>query len=196
MTFTSGNKAIRDSTANGKELHLFANIGHGLVRYLGDFTCSSYEWTETSDTNGNLRKAIAFHLVPLDHDETLPSPLSNIPLDILRERALTSASEAGQANFREARRIAYDRSRSVREYVLARANGHCEACRKPAPFARENGQPYLEPHHTRRLSDGGADHPRWVGGICPNCHREIHYGKDGETLNDALQRYLDTKEGA
>lgn len=59
-----------------------------------------------------------------------------------------------------------------------------------APFMRSNGEPYLEPHHTRRLADGGPDHPRWVGAVCPTCHREIHHGQSGRTKNDQLQKKL------
>jgi 5-methylcytosine-specific restriction protein A len=193
MTFVAGNKAIRDSAANGRDLHLFENIGKGFVRYLGNFTCCSWEWAESPDTDGNLRKAIAFHLVPLEQlEEPAPISTTKATVDTLRAQALAGATPAGPAKFREARHIAYERSNAVRQYVLARAAGRCEACRKSAPFTRHNGEPYLEPHHTRRLSDGGPDHPRWVGGICPNCHREIHYGKEGSTLNEMLQRYLET----
>jgi 5-methylcytosine-specific restriction protein A len=74
----------------------------------------------------------------------------------------------------------------VREYVLRRSEGTCEACGGKAPFRRIDGTPYLEPHHSRRLSDGGPDHPRWVGAVCPNCHREIHYGVHGEEKNRRL----------
>lgn len=192
MNFTAGNKAIRDSAADGKDLHLFQNIGKGFVRYFGNFTCSSWEWVVSPDTNGNPRKAIAFHLVPLKQQEALVRTTKTPTIEMLRTEALAGAIPAGQATFREASRIAYERSSAVRAYVLARAAGRCEACRKEAPFTRHNGEPYLEPHHTRRLSDGGPDHPRWVGGICPNCHREIHYGKEGSKLNDTLQRFLET----
>ena len=65
-----------------------------------------------------------------------------------------------------------------------------KAAVEPAPFKRSNGEPYLEPHHTRRLADGGPDHPRWVGAICPACHREIHHGQKGRTKNEDLQRKL------
>ena len=194
MAFTGGNKAIRDSAAHGKDLHVFETAERGFVRYLGNFTCSSWEWTTAPDTTGTPRKAMVFHLIPVQLEESAVSLRPTVALDVLRQRALESATGAGEANRSEAIRIAYERSEAVREYVLARADGRCEACGKPAPFARDSGEPYLEPHHTRRLSDGGPDHPRWVGGICPNCHREIHYGKEGKQLNEKLQRYLDGRE--
>lgn len=38
---------------------------------------------------------------------------------------------------------------------VVRPAGHlCEGCGAPAPFMRRDGRPYLEPHHTRRLTDG------------------------------------------
>ncbi|MFL6446142.1 MAG: HNH endonuclease [Bryobacteraceae bacterium] len=66
----------------------------------------------------------------------------------------------------------------------------CEACKQPAPFDRPDGKPYLEPHHTRRVSDGGPDHPSSVAAVCPNCHRRIHHGRDGKQYNVALQERL------
>jgi 5-methylcytosine-specific restriction protein A len=82
----------------------------------------------------------------------------------------------------------------VRLYVLARAAGVCESCNQPAPFMTAKGQPYLEPHHTRRLSDGGPDDPRFVGAVCPSCHREIHHGMHGQAKNDALIVVIQRKE--
>jgi hypothetical protein len=89
----------------------------------------------------------------------------------------------------------YGQGGGGRKYVLARAGEVCESCGNPAPFLRKDGSPYLEPHHTRRVSDGGPDHPRWVGAICPNSHREIHYGEDGEEKNQRLQQHLGVLEG-
>lgn len=55
-----------------------------------------------------------------------------------------------------------------------------------APFTTSAGAPYLEVHHTRRLSDNGPDDPRWVAAIHPVVHREIHFGEKGDELNAAL----------
>lgn len=69
------------------------------------------------------------------------------------------------------------RNAAVQAWTLQQANGRCELCRDPAPFVRADGRPYLEVHHVRRLADGGEDVPENTVALCPNCHREAHYGK-------------------
>jgi 5-methylcytosine-specific restriction protein A len=49
------------------------------------------------------------------------------------------------------------------------------------------GRPYLEPHHTRHLSDGGPDHPEWVVAVCPTCHKRAHYASDWKEYNAQLK---------
>jgi 5-methylcytosine-specific restriction protein A len=73
----------------------------------------------------------------------------------------------------------YVRNPDVTATVLTRAGGVCEGCAKPAPFLRlSNGLPYLEVHHKHRLADGGPDTVANAIALCPNCHREAHYGAD------------------
>jgi 5-methylcytosine-specific restriction protein A len=201
MVFVRGNRAIRDHSLDGKDLHLFQALGKGEgYRYLGRFTCATWEFRDGVDVNGENRRVIVFHLIQPEDDEeasesTSPTSSQAMP-DELRERALKAATEVRERTPQEARRRYHERSAAVREYVLARAGGTCESCGRPAPFRRQDGTPYLEPHHTRRLSDGGPDHPRWVGAVCPNCHREIHHGAESEEKNRELQRYLGMLEEA
>ncbi|KVH02777.1 hypothetical protein WS84_04250 [Burkholderia anthina] len=73
---------------------------------------------------------------------------------------------------------AYVRNPDVAAEVLERAKGRCERCAKPAPFIRRTDwTPYLEVHHRLRLADGGEDTVDNAIALCPNCHREMHYGK-------------------
>jgi 5-methylcytosine-specific restriction endonuclease McrA len=62
--------------------------------------------------------------------------------------------------------------------ALERANGKCEKCHKNAPFLRnKDNTPYLEVHHKIPLSQNGEDTLTNVLALCPNCHREEHFGK-------------------
>ncbi|MDL2216757.1 HNH endonuclease, partial [Desulfovibrio sp. OttesenSCG-928-M14] len=74
----------------------------------------------------------------------------------------------------------YQRDARVKGWVLKEANGICEGCGQPAPFYGADGIPYLEVHHIRQLAEGGSDTIMNVVALCPNCHREMHYGIDRE----------------
>jgi len=203
MTFTGGNKAIRDHREDGKDLLLFEDLGKGKgVRYSGLFECAGVETVEGVDRERNARKIIVFDLVPVksaavasDVEVAESSPSTQRTLDELRARA-HAAAKAPRLNQKtsDIKRSWYERSTSVRDYVLARAKGVYEACDEKAPFLKKDGTPYLEPHHTHRLADEGPDHPAWVGAICPTCHRRIHSGRDGSEWNTRLKERLQAKE--
>ena len=73
--------------------------------------------------------------------------------------------------------IVYRRNQDVVAEVLLRASGNCEDCGKDAPFKRrKNGEPYLEVHHIVPLSEDGEDTVDNAMALCPNCHREAHFG--------------------
>ncbi|WP_374046215.1 HNH endonuclease [Rhizobium favelukesii] len=61
-----------------------------------------------------------------------------------------------------------------------------EVCRRPAPFDREGGEPYLEVHHVRPLAEGGPDTADNAVGCCPNCHRQLHYDPDRGRLRRSV----------
>jgi len=188
MEFIRGNRAIRDHVQEGKSLLLFESLGKEPgCRHVGEFACSSWEYQQGIDREQQERTIILFHLVPLAIVDEGGEPVSSqTSYTELRHLAYEAGVAAAENTPKEGRRLYYDRSRAVREYVLRRAGGVCEACRQPAPFIRADDQPYLEPHHTQRIADGGADDPRRVGAVCPNCHKEIHYGKNGGDLNRQL----------
>lgn len=199
MRMVSGNSAIRDHASDGKDLLIFSQQKRGgLVRFEGLFSCAGWEIERQNGLDGVERDAIVFHLVPLreleiEAGDVAVAPAPAISLPELRKRALAAAAPATGKQASPAATI-FVRSRDVRDYVLARANGVCEACAEPAPFTTATGRPYLEAHHIRRLSDGGPDDPRHVGGVCPNCHRRAHYGADRSAFNTALQLSVDAAE--
>ena len=73
--------------------------------------------------------------------------------------------------------VVYKRNPDVVAGALIRAKGYCERCKKIAPFSRKkDNSPYLEVHHIVPLSIGGEDSLENVIALCPNCHREKHFG--------------------
>lgn len=73
---------------------------------------------------------------------------------------------------------AFRRNADVIAEVLFRAAGKCQRCEAQGPFFRaSDGSPYLEVHHKVLLSQGGEDTVENAIAMCPNCHREMHFGK-------------------
>ena len=71
----------------------------------------------------------------------------------------------------------YKRNPDVVAEVLLRADGVCERCNELAPFKKKkDSTPYLEIHHIFQLLDSGDDTVENAIALCPNCHREAHYG--------------------
>ena len=92
-----------------------------------------------------------------------------------RNERLRNAPQRAQERYVMQR--VYDRNPDVVAAVLCRARGICERCNNEAPFLRRtNNEPYLEVHHINQLADGGEDTVDNAIAVCPNCHREAHYG--------------------
>ena len=73
--------------------------------------------------------------------------------------------------------VGFKRNPDVIIEVLLRSKGVCERCDKQAPFIRKkDNTPYLEVHHKIMLSNGGEDIVENAIALCPNCHRELHFG--------------------
>ncbi len=189
MTMDAGNAAIRDHATNGDEIHVFeSEEGPWEVTYVGQFEYHDHNWLRLPDRNDQMRDAIRFELVPAGGLEidTGVSDLDEISLDELYEQAESSVSGEGRTTSESSSRTTYQRSKVVKEYALRAADGVCRGCGEEAPFLTEEGEPFLEVHHLHRRSDGGADHPENVIAICPNCHRRVHHGRDGDEFNQEL----------
>ncbi len=74
----------------------------------------------------------------------------------------------------------------VKAWVLQNAEGTCEACSFAAPFERNDGSPYLEVHHVLPLVEGGSDTVENTIAVCPNCHRNLHFGKNKNELKQSI----------
>lgn len=79
------------------------------------------------------------------------------------------------------------RSPIVRQLVLERAKGLCEYCGNEA-FRLADGRRFLETHHVVPFSEHGTDSEANVIGLCPNHHREAHFGADNREMRNCFSR--------
>jgi 5-methylcytosine-specific restriction protein A len=142
MSLRAGNRAIAEHSARGKGLLLFQRTSEGL-RFEGEMVCEGYHIERAADRTGVELDAIVFELRSLEAvaEKVEEEPArSGLTLEELRRLAFDAATEPSQAPSQGKRNV-YQRSRDVRLYVLARANGKCEDCSAPAPFMRSDGTP-------------------------------------------------------
>ncbi|WP_244220050.1 HNH endonuclease [Paraburkholderia terricola] len=109
------------------------------------------------------------------------------------DSALTDSPDIRQGRLQHSKKLpekikvvteAYVRNPDVVAEALHRARGQCGRCKQPAPFSRrQDGSPYLEVHHIQLLKDGGEDTVENAIALCPNCHRELHFGAAGRLLS-------------
>lgn len=187
MQFVRGNKALRDHIENGKDLLLFKYVDSGKVQFIGQMVCIGYEIIQAPDMTGRMRKAIRFRLQPLNAFMDFEAETVSTHIEMKKAKEIAQSNTTTHPEIREQKRRIFERSRAIRNYVLSRARGMCEACGAKAPFLTDKGEPYLEVHHIRRLSDGGPDDPNWTIALCPNCHRRAHYSMDRVQFNKGLR---------
>lgn len=96
-----------------------------------------------------------------------------------------------QPERREVVRDEFIRDPFVVRAALIRASGACEmpGCRIPL-FVTDDGSAYLEVHHMLPLGEGGDDSLVNVAALCPNCHRELHFGRDRQARRNVLTAYI------
>lgn len=191
MTMDGGNERILNHRENGDSLYIFEKVGEqngaDVVTYDGEYEYVDHYWERAPDDNGEMRDAIRFKLAPAGGIETEldAEEASGLSLEELFERA--KESERGEVSTTSSSSgESYTRSDLVRDFALRAAEGICQGCEEEGPFVDKDGERFLEVHHLYRVSDGGVDEPENVIAICPNCHREVHYGRYGDELNNSL----------
>jgi len=94
-------------------------------------------------------------------------------------------------------RTEFQRNPDVVAAVMLAAAGRCDLCGAEAPFKRQaDDQPYLEVHHIVPLSRGGEDTIGNTVALCPNCHREAHYGQSKKRHEKRLKQTAKRRAGA
>lgn len=125
-----------------------------------------------------IKKMLEVVNTPLNYIEEFDEAVSK-SLKISNEERMERLNNKKDTIPEKIERVSSDfrRDPNVVADVLVRAKGECEKCGSPAPFNRAcDGTPYLEVHHKIRLADGGEDTVENAIAVCPNCHRELHFG--------------------
>jgi 5-methylcytosine-specific restriction protein A len=86
------------------------------------------------------------------------------------------------------------RDNRVRAHAIKRAKGKCEYCGVQG-FPTTNGDFYVEAHHIIALCDSGCDTVDNVIALCPQHHRQAHYGKNAESLESEFIKKLKKLNG-
>lgn len=110
--------------------------------------------------------------------------IKNFEIEVASAMQLTSLQRLKKLNntnpelqVKEVVKKVFIRNPYVVAEVRHRANGKCEYCKSVAPFFRsKDSTPYLEVHHVIPLAEGGLDIVDNAIALCPNCHRQTHYG--------------------
>ncbi len=137
---------------------------------------STYTTDQMKSAMRELR--LTFHSLKAE-SEKLEEFNSKVALSRRNERARRARLAQAQRipERRYVTRLEFVRNPDVVAEVLDRADGVCENCGKEAPFKRSSdGAPYLEVHHRVMLAKDGEDTAENAEALCPNCHKEKHYG--------------------
>jgi 5-methylcytosine-specific restriction protein A len=169
--------------------------GNRKKRYKFEGIFEVLSWGKIKVTEGKRLgdQLVVYHLIPSnnifnDFEVEAAIPIKNgLTLEDL-EKKIKDTPRKNEPRIKLTVQEYKERSRLVKTYALLRANGVCELCKKPAPFVSEAGIPFLEVHHIFRLADDGPDTPENVAALCPNCHREAHFGKEKDYLKKKLSK--------
>ena len=185
QTLTSQNRTLYESNSNNVGVHLFEVLEATKYIYHGVVKLSGKPYQENQpDEDGHPRKVWMFPLRTVADDTTVDSASYQAYVDAQTKKAkvLSTRDLKIQASSRSSKTAAsrnvnsktYIRDPYISEYAKRRANGICQLCQKPAPFADKEGKPYLESHHIVWLSKGGTDSIENTVALCPNCHTKMH----------------------
>ena len=142
MTFVRGNRAIRDHMTDGRDLLLFEatktreTTASSVVLRLRDGRRSRLPTAmENNETQSSLNSYRLQRRSRLRAWSLMKQISKANRSRIFRSLALAAAATP-KVPSKESQRTYYIRSAKVKAYVLKRANGHCEPCKKAAPFVR------------------------------------------------------------
>jgi predicted HNH restriction endonuclease len=164
---------------------------------LGEAWASGYDsmWQIKKDQKAwkegtiQLGKYNRFDEIYDDYLKMKSSYFENISLEQLKQTILKK-QETENNHKKVTQSTVYDRNVLIKEFAKRVANGYCQLCENEAPFNDKHGNPFLEVHHIKYLSQGGSDSIDNVVALCPNCHRKMHLLELEEDINRIKSKAL------
>ncbi|WP_243192245.1 HNH endonuclease [Vibrio parahaemolyticus] len=138
-------------------------------------------WFELATTNSLNDSSVLAHLKPTSDSRIFEQQVDSLELSTFDPPV---GNKKPKRKSKQTNHI--QRDPLVKAWVLRYVQGVCELCESQASFIKDNGKPYMEVHHVRRLTDGGSDTIYNTVGVCPNCHRALHYSVDRDSLINTL----------
>lgn len=202
------NGTLYHSRTNGVKVYLFEVFKRKEYTFMGRVELVGDPYQENQlDEDNLLRKVWVFPMRPIN-------PVEEVPLETLKQAEISHRIQAqkmtdldltrsaltssGKASKRKARdTVYYERNQNIREFALRMAKGNCQLCENPAPFKDKKGNPHLEVHHIKFLSEGGEDAITNVIALCPNCHSKMHIlgiPDDKKKIENLAERYAHIAE--
>jgi 5-methylcytosine-specific restriction endonuclease McrA len=160
-------------------LELACHTSTGKLRQKTSFSKSHcpalYEYARIVATSIDVDTSIAQKPMAQTEQSLREAVLSSLKDDPAKRAARLAVADKVPERY-QVTTASFRRNPDVVAEVLLRASGRCEACNQPAPFARAaDGTPYLEVHHKVPLAQDGMDCVENAIGLCPNCHRKMHF---------------------
>ncbi len=161
------------SESNTGFIKYAANNTHILPQMVGAHSVGAIEFL--SEITGVPLHNPSFALRAIsENEERIIKGLQGVSDEKLNELAVAHNSQPRKT---ETNTSVYIRNPYVVEQAKRLANGICHDCGNLAPFVKKGtNEPFLEVHHRVPLSQGGEDTIANVVALCPNCHRQRHYG--------------------
>lgn len=180
------NTTLYESPTNGVSPYFFEVYEPRQYLFRGKVKLAGRPFPECQpDINGKARKVWMFPLKVIGSDAGFIAPQN-----LIDRKQRRKARRAGQLSDEDlfttavhthrspapqpSRTIFGERNVYVAELTKRRAGGTCQLCNRQAPFHNNKNEPYLEIHHIKWLSKGGADSIDNSVALCPNCHKKMH----------------------
>lgn len=124
-------------------------------------------------------------------DLSLKEKLNNDTLNYYFEKPIYEGAKEKTEPIISNGGVVYPRDKKNSIKALVKANFQCEIDNAHPSFIRKNGKNYTEPHHLipmkyQKEFEKSLDVPENIVSLCSNCHNQIHYGKDQDSLIELL----------